>query len=46
MPFSESSMGVVTEFWTAPAVAPVLTSADARDVHSYARPLEARSPRA
>lgn len=26
----------------APAVAPVLTSADARDVHSYARPLEAR----
>ncbi len=26
----------------APQVAPVLTSADARDVHSYARPLEAR----
>ena len=26
----------------APAVAPVLTSADARDVHSYAQPLEAR----
>ncbi|WP_343528854.1 M1 family metallopeptidase [Sphingomonas sp.] len=25
-----------------PVVAPVLTSADARDVHSYARPLEAR----
>ncbi|MBB3878301.1 M1 family metallopeptidase [Sphingomonas pseudosanguinis] len=27
---------------SAPMVAPVLTSADARDVHSYARPLEAR----
>ena len=27
---------------TAPAAAPVLTSADARDVHSYAQPLEAR----
>ncbi|GAA3261946.1 hypothetical protein GCM10020258_25690 [Sphingomonas yabuuchiae] len=26
----------------APNVAPVLTSADARDVHSYAQPLEAR----